>query len=214
MATRGVLALLAAVLMLTGCGEAHYTPPATQITAPAGNTMTLDIPYEKVWSKAVAGLGKDFFVINNLDKESGFVNVSYSGDPEQYVDCGRYYSKVNTIVGPKVYDFPMASEHVTFFEQSSEKHIQAYNAMVDNQLDGRINIVFERSEPNKTKVTVNVRYLLNRTITLQGAYGDTSVQHKRFAFNTGGATSPTAQDRSECRPTGRLEAEVLQALGS
>ena len=49
----------------------------------------------------VAGIGDSFFVINNLDKESGFINVSYSGDPCMFVDCGRVNSDVTTAAAGK-----------------------------------------------------------------------------------------------------------------
>jgi hypothetical protein len=61
---------------------------------------------DEVWNELVAGLGAQFFVINNMDKASGFINVSYSGDPEKYVDGGELYFQVENLRGPREYRFP------------------------------------------------------------------------------------------------------------
>ena len=56
------------------------------------NTITVNKSKEEVWKELIPQIGKNFFVINNLDKESGIINISYSGDPERYIDCGEIYS--------------------------------------------------------------------------------------------------------------------------
>ncbi len=53
------------------------------------NVKTIEKPREQVWNASVPELVKHFFVKNNLDKSSGLIKVSYRGDPEKYVDCGR-----------------------------------------------------------------------------------------------------------------------------
>ena len=56
--------------------------------------MLVRQPFEEAWSRAIPQIGKSFFVINNIDKSSGILNVSYTGDPEKYVDCGTIHSEL------------------------------------------------------------------------------------------------------------------------
>ena len=85
---RGLL-LVAILLSVAACaGKIDYVRPTSQL-APAANVKTIDRPREAVWNTSVPELSKQFFVINNLDKSSGLMNISYTGDPERYIDCGR-----------------------------------------------------------------------------------------------------------------------------
>ena len=97
---------LVALLFLAGCaGKLDYVRPSTA-PGSANNTKIIDKPREAVWNSSVPELGKQFFVINNLDKSSGLINVSYNGDPEKYIDCGRVTSYVKNARGERTYDFP------------------------------------------------------------------------------------------------------------
>ncbi|WZB71892.1 hypothetical protein WJ968_09260 [Achromobacter xylosoxidans] len=67
----------------------------------------VDKPIDEVWTKAVPAIGKQFFVINNLDKSSGLMNLSYSGSPEQYVDCGHLNLQDQKASGVQTQSFPL-----------------------------------------------------------------------------------------------------------
>jgi len=81
----GVLVVLC---VLPGCASVSfdYRPPTTTIRQ--NHAKDVSRPKDQVWNDTVAALGQRFFVINNLDKASGLINISYSGDPARYVDCG------------------------------------------------------------------------------------------------------------------------------
>jgi hypothetical protein len=96
------------VLVAVGCaGSTDYTRPTTN--PQVENSKIINKPREAVWNAAVPALGKQFFVINNLDKASGFINLSYTGNPEAYIDCGRWVSYVKNAAGERTYAFPGAS---------------------------------------------------------------------------------------------------------
>ena len=70
--------LLVAVSLVAGCaGKLDYVRPTTPAAA-STNYKIIDKPREAVWNASVPELGKQFFVINNLDKSSGLINISYS----------------------------------------------------------------------------------------------------------------------------------------
>lgn len=195
------------MLVLTGCaGKVDYIRPSAQV-APSSNTKVVDRPRDAVWNTSVQELGKMFFVINNLDKASGLINISYTGDPERYVDCGRIKSYVMNARGERTYDFAGA------------KAQQAYEIMNNGQLfyfdrrmnlEGRVNLIFEEISPTATRVTANTRYVVTRSFSTGN-----QTQSNTISFNSGaGALFPadTKGQAAECVANGEFEREILSAI--
>ena len=79
------LLIAALSLCVAACaGKVDYIRPTAQV-APSSNTKTVERPRDLVWNASVPELSKQFFVINNLDKSSGLMNISYTGDPERHI---------------------------------------------------------------------------------------------------------------------------------
>ena len=206
-------ASLLAFLLVAGCaGKIDYVRPVAQPGA-SNNFKVIDKPREAVWNASVPELGKQFFVINNLDKSSGLINVSYNGDPEKYIDCGRVTSYVKNARGERTYDFPGA------------KAQQQYEVMHNNglyflnrrlSLEGRVNLVFEELSPTQTKVTANTRYVVQRQLTITPAANNIPQSSSdNISFNSGssGAFAPNSSGQgTECVATGALEREILSAI--
>lgn len=79
---------ISALPLLSSCpsGSIKYSePPPLSLLPP--NARVVEKSKAEVWKHLVQKLGQQFFVVNNLDKDSGFINVSYRGDPEKYCDC-------------------------------------------------------------------------------------------------------------------------------
>lgn len=200
--------LLLFAFVLTGCAS-NFT-----YTRPAGfqrleTSKILEKPRDAVWDAAVPALGKQFFVINNMDKSSGFINLSYGGDPEAYVDCGRIVSYVKNARGERIYDFPAARA-----SQNYERFIQGiYLFAIQRQmtLDGRMNLIFEDLGANSTRVSANTRYVVTRTVSARDPNGLVQNTTHSISFNSGSSGFfPMNQDGSvECVSTGKLENDVL-----
>lgn len=200
----------AVALMSAGClsGSFAYTPPS-QATPPPPMSLTIDKPLDAVWKEIVPALGSRFFVINNLDRASGLINVSYSGNPETYIDCGQIDSWVENARGKRTYNFPAASSRT--YELKGPDGL--YVAERKMSLEGRMNLILESLSPEQTRATVNTRYVVTRYT--QSRRVDLPVGNSNtdtIAFNAGqrgefpkrGPTEPVA-----CQSTGKLEADVL-----
>jgi hypothetical protein len=208
------LALLVIAAAVTGCaGKLDYVRPSPQLSA-ASNFKVIDKPRDIVWNAAVPELGKQFFIINNLDKSSGLINISYSGDPEKYIDCGRVTSYVKNARGERTYDFAGAKA------QQSYEIMDPTNGLffIDRRmsLEGRVNLVFEEVGPNQTRVTANTRYVVQRQRTVRNAANNFPQNlSDSVSFNSGGSSSfPAGPDgrATECVATGALEREILSAI--
>lgn len=208
-----VIASLLAVAFVSGCaGKLDYVRPNISAT-PSTNYKVIDKPREAVWNASVPELGKQFFVINNLDKSSGLINISYSGDPEKYIDCGRITSYVKNARGERTYDFPGAKA-----QQSYEVMNGNGLFMIDRKMsvEGRVNLVFEEVGANQTKVTANTRYVVQRQQTVRSAANNfPQSASDSISFNSGASSSFTANAdgrATECMANGALEREILSSI--
>lgn len=207
-----VLLLIAVVLLLTGCITSHldYAPPLRGVAT--SNFKVINKSRDAVWNVAVPKLGKLFFVINNLDKTSGLINISYTGDPMQYVDCGVIKVTTPRAVGDNTQTIPAAIASKTYyFTQPSG--VTEYQRKLE--LDGRVNLIFEQVGENQTQVTVNSRYVLNRQVSgaiLAGSYAGS--QSDSISFNSGGSGQFASANgiSTVCLPTGKLEQDILSAM--
>jgi hypothetical protein len=206
------VAMSAVVLLIAGCaGKMDYVRPSS--TFPVGaNSVVIEKSREAVWNATVPELGKNFFVINNLDKSSGLINISYSGDPEKYVDCGRVSSYVKNARGERTYEFAGSKA-----QERYEVMIPAGLFMVDRRmsLEGRVNLVFEEISPTSTRVTANTKYVLQRQSTARHIANNVpSSSSDSISFNSGSSGFfPAGADgrATECLSTGLLEKQVLSA---
>ncbi len=173
----------------------------------------IDKSREAVWNAAVPELGRQFFVINTIDKNSGLVNVSYAGDPEKYVDCGEMSAFVKNARGERNYDFPVARANVTHELITDGIWLKVDRTM---ELEGRMNLVFEEVGPNQTRVSANTRYVVKRVLAVVDVNGrqDRIADSVSFNSNSSGQypTPPGAKEGITCVPTGVLEREVLSVI--
>lgn len=209
---RNVFMALVVAVWLGGCASAvRYAPPLRAET-PTLNFIEIAKPRAEVWKTAVPSLARRFFVINNLDQSSGLINVSYAGDPERYVDCGVL--GITLMEGKPEQSFPAARAAHDFQFLTP---VGLFNIRRRNTLDGRINLIFEEVGEATTRITATTRYVVDREMIAYRDNGTIAHQERQsITFNTGQVgmfpgKSMTA-DSLQCRPTGRLEFEVLDAI--
>lgn len=207
-----VYASFLSLSLITGCaGKLDYTPPSTQYKY--NNEIILQSSFDESWKKSIPILGKNFFVINNIDKDSGIINISYSGSPEKYIDCGVIKSYVKNARGEREY-IVQGNMETSHYEVMNEGLL--YSIQREMSLEGRINLIFEEIDSANTKVTANTKYIVERSLTVSQAGQNFSRQNKdTISFNSGQSGSfPAANDgrAASCSATGTLEEELLNLL--
>lgn len=206
-----ILVPAAMAVALVGCaGKVDYIKPSA--LANAENSKVINKPRQVVWDAAVPQLGKEFFVINNLDRSSGLINISYAGDPEKYIDCGRIVSYVKNARGERTYDFPAAKQQMNY-------EIMTTNLFFLNRqmnLEGRVNLIFEEVSPDQTRISANTRYVVKRDRTVRDVRDRSETQSDSIGFNTNASASFPAGgsnlEATTCQPTGALEREILSNI--
>jgi len=192
------------LFLVSGCaGKLDYIRP-DPLSGSTPNTKVVERSREVVWNEVVPALGKQFFVINNLDKSSGLINISYSGDPIKYIDCGRIVSYVKNARGERTYEFPAASASQQYEVMNNSGLFQLQR---DMSLEGRVNLIFEEVGPNTTRVTASTRYVVQRKQSVRDMAGRSDSKTDVVNFNSGsGASFP---EGAYCQSNGALERELL-----
>lgn len=187
-------------LLLSGCATAQYTPP-TSMSQKNRFTQTLDETFDDAWKRLVSYASKSFYSIENFEKDSGLMTLSFSlSSFDEYVDCGMW-----SIKAMQGFDGPYA------------RYIQNKGAT----LSGKMNIIVVSEEKNKSILTVRARYII--TSTTQGR-NPFSGQYFSFTdtwtFDTNGKGSITVRNPAPgpgtpvrtCMPTHKLETEIIEGI--
>lgn len=199
-------------LITFGCASAtvDYFPPSSLETPE--NELTVNEPFEKIWDRMVRNLSADFFVINNIEKASRLINVSFSSsEPSHYVNCGRSKRVFTSAAGTQVYQYETANSSVYSWADAQGR---AFNIQRKTNLDGRTNI-YIAPEEGKTVVRVNTRYILNVEMKMYRPTGQFLGEDLiTYAFNTKQVfekPEPQFNVIVKCVALGTLEEKILNA---
>jgi len=226
-------ALQAALLasLCAGCatqGTSSYTyTPNTARTVP--NEKTVGRPQAIVWDELVRELSKSFFVINNIERESRIINVSFnSNTPLEYVDCGR--TRRTFAQGEKVetFEYDVAASSTYKVATERQEHPAFSNYVLfrrETSLEGRSNIYVapDPGDSSRTVVSVNTRYIW--AVRVNGSNFAEHISGNRFArgtqpernfsiiFSTNKPSQPSSDlDRTICFGKGKLEGDILNMV--
>lgn len=127
----------AVLLLLTSCvSYSSYSPPTAGIR-PDDFAVVVDGPFDDVWEYLIDYAGSTFFGIENFEKESGLITLSFgSGTPSEYVTGGHWEN------------YAFEGDYVDYLA----RHF-------NGRLTGKMNLVVRHLDEGRTKVTVNASYV-------------------------------------------------------
>lgn len=132
-----------------------YTPPSEYNESTA---RIFNAPYDKVWKAAVDSIGKSFFVLENIEKDSGIMSLSFSSKrPSDFIDCGTTVDN-GTLQG-KEYSFPYTNTDTQIIKWMTINDIPV-QCLRKLSFNGKSNIIINKISTNKTSVNVNTRYIV------------------------------------------------------
>lgn len=187
------LVIILALLTLSGCAAGNYTPPTNE-NSTVVNSRILNEPFDKVWSKLINHLASTYFGIENYEKQSGLITLTFgSSNPSDFITGGKasFRSVAANFEG----------EYVDYLVSYSETDFIA-----------KMNVVVAPVNETQTKITVNARYVF-------GARMPSTNEKLNWSFNTNGydVVKPinSLDKKSNERimmPTHKAEKDLLDAL--
>lgn len=219
-----------AALLLGACAtvtqSTYESVPGAQ--RKIANSVNTTSGFDAVWDAVVAKLSQSFFVINNIDKQSRIINVSFtSSSPADYVDCGSSRRQFDFQNEHRTYEYPVAASNQYKFATTWNPGgiplplVATLNR--NTKLEGRANIyIAPGANGAGSIVSVNSIYVwsVNVTGVADGynAFG-TLVQANQplppqspttINFTTQAAGSDgVGSDRITCASNGKFEESIL-----
>lgn len=201
------IVLIIPLLLIYGCGTTsniNYVEP--KVISPQTN-ITLAATKDTIWPKLVKNLSSNFFVINNLEKDSGLINVSFSSStPEDYMTCGKSTRYFKNLRGENTYVY----DPIETTSYSTTSGNFAYNVRRTSNLDGRANIYVSDTGP-ETDVSVNVIYNANVTVNAYDFITGNFLQRETYNF-TPSSKSPYMNGEVTCVTNGSIERKLLELV--
>ena len=222
--------LLITMFIVTSCATTsdssldYLTPNSVKIQ----NEKVIDKEFDELWDNLVGDLSKTFYVINNIDKQSRLLNVSFrvTNNISEYVDCGvsdRKFSLASKVENTK---YKVADPSSYFYQsptQTSLPNTQYVEVFRIPSLEGRANIYIAPADKG-TKVSINTRYTWNiRAEYTPYLYMPLYDSHRKSAerrredvirepvtFNTN--QTSMSNDGVICSSTGKFENDILDLI--
>lgn len=199
---------IGSALSLGACATAQVNYSAPAGVAAADNEIIVSKPFSQVWDRLVAELSKSFFVINNIEKDSRIINVSFSSSkPTRYVDCGTTtVTSSHPARGEQTWTYAVADDSAVWVGIDGTNHIM--DRARDTNLEGRVNIFLAPEGSGSTLVRVNAKYALSVTVRETGVTAPyNNVHSATMSFST---NEPTTDYNTTCTSKGVLESELIE----
>jgi hypothetical protein len=180
-------------IFLVGCATGTYAPPMHSADK-TKYSIELDKPFDTVWQDLIQYAAGTFFAIDNYEKDSGLITLSFgSNDPAQFITGGQWTAK-------------------NLSQSYSGDYVDFLHRYHGATLEGKMNIVVMAIDENRTRVQVNARYIFSAP-PVQNVPGTV------WSFDTGSCGTSqvfnpvqgTGNTRTIC-PTYKAEEAVLSAL--
>ena len=178
--------LMVSVFIITGCSTESYVLP--QGGEPVQNEITVDAGIDETWNALVSYASGTFFGIDNFEKSSGLMTLSFSSDaPYELVDCGNF--------------------NIDGLQKFNGNYAQ-WIWMRGGNLNGRMNIIAQEETPGTTVLRIDTRYVIT--------YPTDSTVHT-WSFDTNGRDTKEVYSLGNrrlraCMATGLAEKQVIEGV--
>ena len=185
------------VIFISGCVSATYEKPS-HINEKDKYSVVLQRDFDTVWKQLIQYSAGTFFAIDNYEKDSGLITLSFgSSNPSKFVTGGHWSMK-----GAR----PFEGDYVDYLSQF-------YNGT----LKGKMNIVVISESSTKTMVKVNARYIFTIP-AIREQYVNVPMQSWSFdtgscdTVNISSAAQGTGTAQRTICPTYKAEHAVINGI--
>ena len=211
---KNIVVVVMFVAGMAGCATSTHVyiqPQSYQVET----ERVISIPFDKFWDMYVAELSKSFFVINNIEKESRIINISFSASiPNEYIDCGRSNRTFSEpLIGNETFNYEVANGS-SYMVDDKRNNLIIWTIDRYTALEGRVNI-FMAPEDSSTLLRVNVLYVWTSeasgiSLDMNRTYRSGTVKN---AFSSGEEGSAKQEGTKVlCRSKGNLERVLLNLV--
>ncbi len=143
-----------------------YVPPTIDDTN-FKNSVITNKSFDETWTSVINFINDSFFKIENLEKDSGLVRLSFgSKETENFIDCGDF-------------------EYTLFFtgEEFKGSYIDYAKSGLLAVLEAKMNINIQKIDNESTEISINTNYTYSTQHAL--GYYDPKL-NQTYSFESGG----------------------------
>lgn len=207
-----LLGLAAAVAFGGGCAgkiNSNKIPPSEYDVQ---ETKIYNKPYDSVWKAVVQSIGSSYFVLENIEKDSGILSLSFSAQtPDDIIDCGMIEETGTVYMKKYELKYKGTANNIT-------KTVLTDNGLTGTALrkfsvSGKSNILVKSVGSKSTQVTVKTRYVveLKYNVLLQGALAPIQT-HNSMQFTGKEIGTFNVPGSMTCRSKGTLERSIFDGI--
>jgi len=203
--------VLITIIIFGGCAKSQltYTMPENIENIKIQTTKEVIGDYNKIWSTLIRNLSDTSFSVNNIEKDSGFINISFSSNnPNEFIDCGKWSGFFENMQTKEIYNFD-AADNANFL--SLGDGVIRVNRVTE--LNGRINLSLQKIDNQKSMLKVNVRYVFTgkdyQTFLAYSYRNNISTWDITFDSKTIGKNK---LGQTTCKSIGTLEKKLLSLV--
>jgi hypothetical protein len=130
------------------------------------NSIKVSKDFDTSWNDSVKSLTSTFYTINNIEKESRIINVSFrSNNVNKYIDCG--ISTIEILYKGKTTNFWYLTAGDAIYESlwTTDRNYSIWSEVnQESIISGTANIYFNPISNEKTEIRVNINYRLQTTL--------------------------------------------------
>lgn len=210
-----LLVLAVVVAVGTGCAGKVTTEFVRPEEHPIMESKVYNYPYEKVWKAVVQSIGSSYFVLENIEKDSGILSLSFAAqNPGDFVDCGVV--KEHGTVVMRAYDNTFAGTASNIQRKFVTDQGVPGEMIRSCSLSGKANVLVQSLGPKQTRVTIRTRYVFTLTNMVM-PYGAPAPVKMEATMNFTGSEVGTFPDTNklqslQCRSRGTLEISILDGI--
>jgi len=183
---------LLVVLVFAGCTTASYVAPDKSEVTVEAYSRVVDKPFDQAWSALMQFAGSAYFDIQQFEKQSGLLVLSFVGStPGEYITGGQ-----------------LSLRGVVHFDGDFVDYcVSRYNGT----LEDRVNVIVAPVDSGRTRVTVRAHYVFTCGNANMGPDSwtfdsGTSDTHETLIYSGIGPLTRTL------KPTYKFETSVLDAV--
>ena len=197
------------MFLLTGCSSTPKTFMTTiqpkPYDIPSKNTFFFKQSNDVIWNNLLTIFAKSDFRIEKINMNAHHVTLRYTGQPDLYVDCG--IKKINTEGNELIFN---NAKKIYNYRAYQYIHLETY--YIKNNFTGYINLLASGNDIS-SEVVAQFDYELETDIkrtTTRGINFSTN-QYEILKIDS---SKPIRSDlfKTNCRSTGKLEAEVFKII--
>jgi hypothetical protein len=201
--------ILVLLPLCVGCATAEYRAPEPPKDL-ANFTRTVNRSFDETWDALIEYCGGTYFGIDEFEKESGLLTLSFGATKPSHFVTGGHIDMVDYYMWGVRGEFK--GDYVDFLDQ-----------YLDGDLTAKMNIVVKGTAPNKTRVTVNTHYYFaaDAMDDINPFRGDRRGRREEWSFHTKDSATVNIHNPIRGAPPTRTicstynaEKEILKAVES